>query len=444
MKFADRKAYHHLIKTEYSKDTDEELLLRFKPENWPKDANERIGIIQELENRKAKEQHRPACKIEEEKRNLGSYYKGPRRAQLEYGEGRDFKENRNIIRINITDRGSGRNVNNSYEMLDSYFHESRHAQQAFCKQRLNTQTSMMCEVELPMEGTKYYNYNYQSYGAHNIAIDLPNSKVLDYNNHYDMLTCEMDSNTYACNTLLELKELYKDDIKFAEYLDRRLSHFKDTNNLNNTHKYSRVLRQQDMLDNALEREHISEKEAKSIRHMLDNRVLNNAEEPINRDSIECENRIKQILKELNYRSSINYDIGVKSDYNDYNLDNIPQSDIEGINQYKTRNISKDSEAIKEIQRAGYRQNLSKVESENREFFATIDRNSEIETLKEDTEFFSKQDEGQSKNIDMQEDKSFFEKVGQKVDEFGQKMDEKLEGAMQKTAEIVTATKGQKQ
>lgn len=82
--------------------------------------------------------------------------------------------------------------------------------------------------------------------------------------------------------------------------------------------------------------------------------------------------------------------------------------------------------------------------EDASFFETIEAKNERIDVSEDAEFFEEQESVQSKSIDMQEDKSFFEKVEQKVDEFGQKMDEKLEGAMQKTAEIVTATKGQKQ
>ncbi len=440
MKFSDRRIYHHSLKTSYAKDSNEELLNRFKTENWPKDTSQRLEIIQELENRRAKEQNRPACKIAQERTRLGSYYKGPKTRQ--FGEAKDFKEERNIIRVNITDREIG-NVNNSYEMLDSYFHESRHAQQTFCKGELNPDTHAMCGVEIPDNGTKYYNYNYEGRTYLGERVELENSKVLNDNNHYDMLTSEMDSNTYACENMIKLKDMYKDDPKYAEYLDRRLSHFKNTNELNNTHKYSRALRQHDMLDNAIEREHISKKDAINARKMIDTRVLENEGEPVVQDSIDCENRIKETLKELNYKSNVNSDINTVSVYKDYRLNNIPKSDLDGINQYKTRNISNESESIKQIKFEGQRQDISTRGHGDETFFKDIEEKSQAVGIKEDAEFFSKQQTLQEGET-IKEDRSFFEKVENKIGEFADKVEQKAETVAETVAEVMPGIKGQKQ
>ena len=446
MKFADRSIYHHTIKTPYANDSKEQLLLRFRSENWPHDPDQRILIIQELENRCAKEQNRPACVVKAEKTELGSYYKGIRKPALRReDDGRiieetrkNFRENRNVLRVNVTDHEGVRDVNNSYEMLDSCFHEGRHSQQSFAKKELNTDTSKMCDVEIP-EGTRYYNYNYQT-----CAGDLPNSKVLSYNNHYDMMTCEMDANSHACNRMLDLKDLYKDDPKYAEYLDRRLSHFKSVNELNDTHKYSRILRQHDMVDNALERGDITVKEAKVVREKLDNRVLYNEKEPIVEDSIACENRIKNTLKEMNYQSTQNRDIGILSQYNGYDLENIPESDMEGIKNYESRNISRSSDSLKAIQAAGIKQRNKEIDAENREFFSVAAKRGGSVKLEEDSEFFKNNEQQFNTESEMKADKSFFEKIGEKSDELAQKADEKLEEGMQTAARVASMTKGQKQ
>ena len=82
--------------------------------------------------------------------------------------------------------------------------------------------------------------------------------------------------------------------------------------------------------------------------------------------------------------------------------------------------------------------------EDQDFFETVLKKSSEIDLSEDEHFFAEETKNHSSNTEQPGDKSFFEKVEQKVDEFGQKVDEKLEGATQKAAEVATVSKGQKQ
>ena len=78
------------------------------------------------------------------------------------------------------------------------------------------------------------------------------------------------------------------------------------------------------------------------------------------------------------------------------------------------------------------------------FFESVETNGVKIDISEDRDFFVSQERKHSAAGQAEEDRSFFEKVEQKVDDFGQKVDEKLEGAMQKAAEVATVSKGQKQ
>lgn len=72
------------------------------------------------------------------------------------------------------------------------------------------------------------------------------------------------------------------------------------------------------------------------------------------------------------------------------------------------------------------------------FFEGVDKQSSQISMEADQEFFEEQD--LYAPVDDDEDQSFFDKIDQKSFELGQKLDEKLEGAMQTAAKI---THGQK-
>lgn len=72
------------------------------------------------------------------------------------------------------------------------------------------------------------------------------------------------------------------------------------------------------------------------------------------------------------------------------------------------------------------------------FFEGVDKQSSLISMEADQEFFEGQDSYSS--LDNGEDQSFFDKIDQKSFKLGQKIDEKIEGAMQTAAKI---TQGQK-
>ena len=167
------------IETPYTKLSQNELLDKFKTENWSKmTTDERINTLQELENRYALEQNRPVARVEAETvRSLGGSYS-------------NFS---NVIRVNVTDLPN----NNSFEQLDSYYHESRHASQYQAMKTgkgIDQTTRNMCKVELDCG-------NYAGQG-----------------DDYDMQTCEMDSNNTASQKMLEHSERYKGDANYRTYL----------------------------------------------------------------------------------------------------------------------------------------------------------------------------------------------------------------------------------
>ncbi len=74
------------------------------------------------------------------------------------------------------------------------------------------------------------------------------------------------------------------------------------------------------------------------------------------------------------------------------------------------------------------------------FFESIDKPSGETTSQADEEFFKSQERMQAEGL-MKEDKTFFEKVEDKVNKFGEDMDNKLEESMQKSAEITQGMSG---
>ncbi len=235
--------------SEYSKVSTQDLLSKFKTENWSQlNSEQRLGVFQELENRYAKEQHRPAAKIEAEgnSSNLGSY-----------------SSSGNTIKIRVDDFPG----NNSYEQLDSYFHESRHAQQAQAIKTgkgLDETTKDMCQVE--MAHTKEgHLYNY-----------------INTDPYYDLQTCEMDSNNFATSKLLENKELFQDDASFDKYIMERQKHFEKVNKSNQERGDMRARIQTSNIDRSLQKGDISKGQA--IR--LKEHIYSDEDDPVQLESRE--------------------------------------------------------------------------------------------------------------------------------------------------------------
>ena len=172
-------------KVDYSTYSKDELLDTFKTENWEKlDDENRIAIVQEMENRTAVEQGRPPAEI------VSSYDVGT------YG---GYTSTNNQISINVSDFSS-------YETLDTYVHESTHAYQSHCIQTgegYDDHTLSMMEAEMARdEQGNLYNY----------ARSSP---------EYDMQCDELDSNNKAATFMLEQRARYEHDPEYRTYIEER-------------------------------------------------------------------------------------------------------------------------------------------------------------------------------------------------------------------------------
>lgn len=199
-------------KKNYSKLSDKELLLNFRSENWNTLSNkDRVQVLQEVENRNATQQGRTPCTVVSKsgKEQYGCYY--PSMDRIEVNVDNEIKNKDGSV-----------TQNNSYQVLDTIYHEGEHAHQKNCvkngidpPQGLHKTTRDMCQVE-----NTPGNY----------------SGVIDYSN----TTKELDSNNAAAKKVLESKGLFKDDPEFENYLEDREQYFERVNNKN----MSRVRMQQ--------------------------------------------------------------------------------------------------------------------------------------------------------------------------------------------------------
>ncbi len=178
---------------DYSSYSKDQLLDSFKSDNWEKLSEEnKVAVIQEVENRNASEQGRPAATVvaSHDSNLYGSY-----------------TSTDNQIKINVSDFSS-------YEALDTYVHESNHAYQSHCIEAgegYDDHTLSMMEAEMARdERGSLYNY----------ATTSP---------AYDMQCNELDSNNKAAAFMLEQRERYENDPSYRDYIEERANHFNQVN-----------------------------------------------------------------------------------------------------------------------------------------------------------------------------------------------------------------------
>lgn len=215
-------------KVDYSTYSKDELLDTFKTENWEKlDDENRIAIVQEMENRTAVEQGRPPAEI------VSSYDVGT------YG---GYTSTNNQISINVSDFSS-------YETLDTYVHESTHAYQSHCIQTgegYDDHTLSMMEAEMARdEQGNLYNY----------ARSSP---------EYDMQCDELDSNNKAATFMLGQRARYEHDPEYRTYIEERATHFSEVNSTLDNNFEDRVRLQNDQAYVAYIRGDISEDQYNSL------------------------------------------------------------------------------------------------------------------------------------------------------------------------------------
>lgn len=240
--------------TPYTRLSQTELLQKFRSNNWVSlDKPEKLVLLQEIENRKATQQGRKICQIRDiSNPNYGGSY----------------SSTSNTISINICDGQS------PAQILDSYYHESRHAQQNYSIQNgigIDARTKDMCEIEVARdENGSFYNY----------TNTCP---------QYDMQVCEMDSNNYAAQQMIEKEEIFQEEKQFTEYLDERIDHFSKVNKNCQTYAEDRKWTQEALVDNCVERGGISEYNAERIKAD----IASPNPEPVLQESIEVENDLKE-------------------------------------------------------------------------------------------------------------------------------------------------------
>lgn len=201
-------------KKQYADSTDKELLTNFRSENWDKlSNNKRIAVLQEVENRNAASQGRTPCTVKstDSKSEYGCYYPST-----------------NKIEVNVNDHIKGENgeriSNNSYQVLDTIYHEGEHAHQKNCvnnqigpPQGLSQTTRDFCNIE----NSKDVYPEFDEKTGNQIG------GVMTYNH----CTCELDSNNVAARKVMESKDIFRGDKKYDEYLDNREQYFKQASNL---------------------------------------------------------------------------------------------------------------------------------------------------------------------------------------------------------------------
>ena len=201
-----------------------ELLDKFKTSDWPQSKSDRIAVLQALENKSADEQGRKAAKVIEEKNQ---------------GLSGSFTARKNVIKVDVSDKG----YNNSYNSLHTYYHESRHAQQAQAVRNGEGLDDEMTRKACHVEDTA------GNYDSASVNEDL-----------YDQNTSEIDSNTYAAEKMLEQSERFKDDPMYSYQMDKIEWEMSNTNHMCEYYKPERMDRMIEKVEKSYSEKDITKQE----------------------------------------------------------------------------------------------------------------------------------------------------------------------------------------
>ena len=218
----------------FSSYSNSQLIDQFNSNNWNSlSADNRIGLVQEMENRTALEQGRePAMVVSSDR--PGSYG--------------SYNSLSNQMSINV-------NSFSSYETLDTFYHESNHAYQAHCVEKgigydQHTLDMMAVETARDQNGN-LYNYAQQ-------------------NPFYDMQCNELDSNTKAAQSMLGHAESFKSDPAYQDYIADRNEHFTEVNNTLDNHADMRTSMQNDQTYTSYVRGDIDQQQYDSLSNNINN------------------------------------------------------------------------------------------------------------------------------------------------------------------------------
>ena len=253
----------HSAPPDYSGYSNAQLLDQFRGNVWHglKEENH-LAILQELEQRRAAQQGRPAASI------------APERDPMLAGA---YNGCSNTIWLQLGDH-------NSYDVLDSYIHESTHAMQEHCANndipRYDEHTDTMIRIESARTGSgSLYNYAQSSHGNHN----------------YDIQCNELDSNNQAALTLLSLKDRYGSDPEYQQYMRDREKHFAEVNDALRNEKEGREELQTRQIQNAVAHGDLSKEQAEKLTASIHNDIYTDA---TSRQSLGVQSRIVEFNRSV--------------------------------------------------------------------------------------------------------------------------------------------------
>lgn len=227
------KKLHRGLKEDYSQYSDQHLFEQFRSENWNlKTDEDKIAVLQELENREATLHSRPASEVVQA---YGSNYGG-------------YSSSACRINIRLTD--------NQFEDIDTLFHESEHANQS---RSPNSSVSFSENDKKLMEIEDM------------ISFDGGSSHYNKYKPLlYEVMTSELDANNVAIEKVSALKNEYKDEEKYIEYLASKQDYYNvlaDAINTKSSEKKSALI---NTVECAYNRNELSENECNELKELITN------------------------------------------------------------------------------------------------------------------------------------------------------------------------------
>ncbi len=230
-------SWKHTETVHYTSYSTDMLLNQFQSDTWNQlSEDNRIALIQEMEDRSAKNEGREPAKIVSlhDEHSYGAY-----------------DELTNKIQIDVSNCSS-------YESLDTYIHESNHAYQSHCvdnnlRDTYDERTFGMFQAELARDSQGNL-YNYEG------------SAPL-----YDLQCSEMDSNNAAVSFLISEKERYQEDLQYAAYMKERADYYHFVNDALEKNREDRMALQDKQIRNAYQEGVYSEEQYRELEQIINDK-----------------------------------------------------------------------------------------------------------------------------------------------------------------------------
>ena len=317
---------------DYRNYSERQLFAQFRSENWNvKEPEDKIAILQEIENREAELHNRPAAKVVQcHSDKLGGY-----------------TGSTHVIEVTLTD--------NPFEDLDSLFHESEHANQV----RASIDT-----VDFTSDDKKLMQIENMT------SSDGKTGHYWKYDSLYAVMTSELDANNAAIEKLVSLCSDFIDDDNFQQYLIVRQDYYdglSDAIDIKAEEKKAALL---------------TTIESAYIRNELTENEYNQLQDIINRETDYdlCEKRTKEIneiLAHANMREKSSIEaLPLKMESSEGNIELAQVQEIQLEKQYPS-----ELQALI-IERDRSKEALQQVKTELRQVSADVDRKRDAVSIEE--------------------------------------------------------------